>query len=145
MAMYDREMIFSKDQTIAGNGTEYSTDKYDTGLADNPNINTNRELQVACHVTTAFAGGTDMTVNLVESANADLSSPTTLATSGAITTANLTAGKELLRTAVPKTSKRYIGFQFVSTGTAFTAGKVFGGIVRDTDDTAFPAQETGQV
>lgn len=143
MAMFDRELIFSKDQAVT-TGTQYSTDKYDTGLANNPNINTNRELQVACFVTTAFASGTSLTVNFVESDNADLSSPTVLATSGAVAEANLTEGAALLRTAVPRTSKRYLGFQFVTVGT-HTAGTVFGGILRDTDDTVFPAQETGYV
>ena len=142
MAMFDRELIFSNDQAVT-TGTQYSTDKYDAGPTAE-NINTNRALQVACTVTTAFASGTNLTVNFVESDNADLSSPTVLATSGAVAEASLTVGRELLRTAVPRTSKRYLGFQFVTSGT-HTAGKVFGGILRDTDDTVFPAQETGYV
>lgn len=137
----DRELTFSNDQAVT-TGTQVSTDKVDTGVAG-ININTNRELQIFVSVTTAFAGGTNMTVNLVESASSDLSSPTVLATSGAVATASLTAGAVLLRTAVPRTSKRYLGLQFVSTGTAFTAGTIFGGIVRDTDDSVYPAFETG--
>jgi len=140
--MFDREMLFSKDQAVT-TGTQVSTDKYDAGAAAF-NINTNRELQVACFVTTTFASGTSLTVNLVESASADLSSPTVLASSGVVAEANLTAGTALLRTAVPRTSKRYLGFQFVTVGT-HTAGTVFGGILRDVDDTVFPAQETGYV
>ncbi len=141
--MTDRELIFSNDQAVT-TGTQYSTDKYDTGVAGHPNINTNRELQVLVVVTTAFADGTSLTVNLVESANADLSSPTVLASSGTIAEANLTAGTRLLATAVPRTSKRYLGLQFVTVGT-HTAGTVWGGIVRDIDDTAFPVNETGYV
>ncbi|AMU91606.1 hypothetical protein ATM17_21560 [Sphingopyxis macrogoltabida] len=140
--MYDRELIFSKNQAVT-TGTQYSTDKYDAGSAPF-NINTNRELQVACQVTTDFADGTSLNVNFVESDNADLSSPTVLASSGVIAEANLKKGKTLLRTAVPRTTKRYLGFQFVTVGT-HTAGTVFGGILRDTDDTVFPAQETGYV
>lgn len=141
--MTDRETTFSNDQAVT-TGTQYSTDVYDTGLASNPNINTNRELQVLAVVTTAFAGGTSLVCNFVESDNSDLSSPTILAASGTIAEANLTVGKRLLATAVPRTSKRYLGLQFVTVGT-HTAGTVFGGIVRDIDDTAFPAQETGYV
>lgn len=141
MAMTDRETTFSNNQAVT-TGTQYSTDKYDTGLANHPNINTNRELQVLCVVTTTFTGGTSLAVNLVESANADLSSPTVLATSGVIAEASLTAGTRLLATALPRTSKRYLGFQFVTVGT-HGAGAVFGGLVRDIDDTAFPAFETG--
>lgn len=140
MAMFDRELIFSKDQAVT-TGTQYSTDKYDAGAAPY-NINTNRELQVSCVVTTDFADGTSLAVNFVESDNADLSSPTVLIGSGVVAEANLKKGKVLLRTAVPRTSKRYLGFQFVTVGT-HTAGKVFGGILRDTDDDVLPAQETG--
>ena len=141
--MTDRETTFSNDQAVT-TGTQYSTDVYDTGLANHPNINTNRELQVLVEVTTAFTGGTSLVCNLVESANSDLSSPAILAASGTIAEANLTVGKRLLATAVPRTSKRYLGLQFVTVGT-HTTGTVFGGIVRDIDDTAFPAQETGYV
>lgn len=142
MAMTDRETTFSNDQAVT-TGTQVSTDKYDTGN-DGNNINTNRELQVLVVVTTAFAGGTNLTVNLVESASADLSSPTVLATSGAVVEANLTVGRRLLATALPRTSKRYLGLQFVSSGT-HSAGTVFGGLVRDIDDVVFPAQHTGFV
>ena len=143
MAMTDRELTFSNDQAIT-TGTQYSTDKYDTGLADHPNINTNRELQILVVVTTAFAGGTSLVVNLVESDNADLSSPDILAASGTVVEASLIVGARLLATAVPRTSKRYLGLQFVTVGT-HTAGTVFGGIVRDIDDLVFPAQHTGFV
>jgi len=108
----DRELTFSNDQAVT-TGTQVSTDKVDTGVAG-ININTNRELQIFVSVTTTFTGGTSLNVNLVESASADLSSPTVLASSGVITEANLTAGEVLLRTGVPRTSKRYLGLQFVT-------------------------------
>lgn len=136
----DRELTFSNDQAVT-TGTQVSTDKVDTGVAG-ININTNRELQIFVSVTTAFTGGTSLNVNLVESASADLSSPTVLASSGVITEANLTEGKVLLRTGVPRTSQRYLGLQFVTVGT-HSAGTIFGGIVRDTDDSVYPAFETG--
>lgn len=138
--LFDREMIFSKDQAPT-TGTQYSTDVYDQGVAG-VNINTNRELQVFCSVTTDFASGTSLAVNFVQSANADLSSPDVLIGSGVIVEASLLKGTVLLRAAVPRTTKRYLGFQFVTVGT-HTAGKVFGGIVRDTDDTAIPVFNTG--
>lgn len=136
----DRELTFSNDQAVT-TGTQVSTDKVDTGAAG-ININTNRELQIFVSVTTAFAGGTSLNVNLVESASADLSSPTVLASSGVTAEADLTAGRVLLRTAVPRTSKRYLGLQFVTVGT-HSAGTIFGGIVRDSDDSVYPAFETG--
>lgn len=139
--MTDRETTFSNFQAVT-TGTQYSTDKYNTGLANHPNINTGRELQVFVSVGTAFAGGTSLTVNLVESANSDLSSPTVLATTGAIAEASLTAGARLLATALPRTSKQYLGLEFVTVG-IHSAGTIWGGLVRDIDDTAFPTFETG--
>jgi hypothetical protein len=136
----DREMTFSNNQAVT-TGTQNSTDVYDQGVA-NVNINTGRELQVFVSVTTLFASGTSLAVNLVESAASDLSSPTVLATSGVIAEANLTKGAVLLRTAFPRTSKRYLGLQYVTVGT-HTAGTIWGGVVRDTDDTLIPAANTG--
>lgn len=138
----DRELTFSNNQAVT-TGTEYSTDKYDASAgAIGNNVNTGRSLKVVVRVTTAFSGGTNLTVNFVESPNSDLSSPTVLATSGAIAEASLTAGARLIDTVVPRTSKRYLGLQFVSSGT-HGAGKVWGGIVLDSDDATLPAFETG--
>lgn len=136
----DREMTFSNNQAVT-TGTQTSTDVYDQGVAG-VNLNTGRELQVFVSVTTLFASGTSLNVNLVESASSDLSSPTVLLSSGVIAEANLTKGAVLLRASVPRTTKRYLGLQFVTVGT-HTAGTIFGGIVRDTDDTAIPAFNTG--
>jgi hypothetical protein len=137
----DRQLTFSNGQAVT-TGTQLSTDNYDAGVAG-ININTNRELQVVVQVTTAFVGGTNITANLITSAASDMSSPTVIATSGAVVTASLTRGAVLLRASVPRTSQRFIGVQYVSTGT-YTAGNMFAGIVLDTDDTLIPAFETGR-
>lgn len=136
----DRQLTFSNNQAVT-TGTQVSTDVYDMGVAG-INLNTNRELQIYVAVTTAFSGGTSLNVNLVQSAAANLGSPTVLASSGVIATAGLTRGAVLLRLAVPRTSQRYLGLQFVSVGTHST-GTIWGGIVCDTDDTAIPTYETG--
>lgn len=141
MAMTDRETTFSNNQAVT-TGTQYSTDKYDTGLAGHPNINTGRGLQVLVLVTTTFTGGTSLQVNVVESANSDLSSPTVIHTGTVTAEASLTAGTRLIATTLPRTSKRYIGLQFVTVGT-HGAGTIWGGLVRDIDDTSFPNFETG--
>lgn len=136
----DRQLTFSNNQAVT-TGTQLSTDVYDTGAAG-ININTNRELQVYVAVTTAFAGGTSLNVNLIQSAASNMSSPDVLASSGVIAEANLTRGAVLLRLAVPRTSKRYLALQFVNVGT-HSAGTVWGGIVLDTDDTSIPTYEVG--
>ena len=137
----DRQMTFSNGQAVT-TGTQLSTDNYDTGVAG-ININTGYDLQIIAQVTTAFVGGTSLEVQVIQSAASDMSSPTVLATSGAVALASLTRGAVLLRTAVPRTSQRYIGVRYVSVGT-FTAGNTFAGIVEDTDDTLIPAFETGR-
>lgn len=136
----DREMTFSNNQAVT-TGTQVSTDVYNQGVA-NVNINTGRELQIFVSVTTAFASGTSLQVNVIESANSDLSSPTVLMSSPVVAEANLTKGAVLLRSAYPRTTKQYLGLQFVTVGT-HTAGTVWGGIVLDTDDTLIPAANTG--
>jgi hypothetical protein len=138
----DRQLTFSNGQAITAAATTVSTDIYDTGAA-NININTGGELQIYVAVTEAFVGGTNVTVNLIQSATENMASPTVLATTGAIATAALTRGAVLLRSQLPRTSQRFIALQYVSTGT-YTAGRLFGGIVEDTDDTLIPARETGR-
>lgn len=137
----DRQLTFSNNQAVT-TGTQVSTDIYDTGAA-NININTNRELQIVAQVTTAFASGTSTTVNLIQSATENMASPTVIATSGVVALAGLTRGAVLLRTAVPRTSQRYLAIQYVTVGT-HTAGNMFAGIVLDTDDTLIPTYETGR-
>jgi hypothetical protein len=138
----DRQLTFSNGQAITAAATSLSTDIYDTGAAG-ININTNRRLQIYVAVSEAFVGGMNVTVNLIQSATENMASPTVLASSGTVATAALTRGAVLLRMAVPRTSQRYISLQYVSTGT-YTAGRLFGGIVCDTDDTLIPAFETGR-
>lgn len=137
----DRQNTFSNGQAVTSAGTALSTDIIDTGAAG-ININTNRELQLYVGVTETFVGGTNVTVNLIQSATENMASPDILVSSGTIATANLTRGAVLLRLAVPRTSKRYLALQIVSTGT-YSAGRLFGGLVRDTDDTLIPTYETG--
>jgi hypothetical protein len=138
----DRQNTFSVNQAITTAATTVSTDIIDTGV-NGININTNRGLQLYVAVTEAFVGGTNVTVNLIQSATENMASPTVLVSSGTIATAQLTRGAVLLRLAVPRTSQRFLALQYVSTGT-YTAGRLFGGLVLDTDDTLIPTYETGR-
>lgn len=132
----DAQTKFSDAQAVT-TGTQLSTNAYDMGVARD--IGRGRDLRIFVNVATTFTGGTDLTVKVVESANSDLSSASVIATGPTVVEASLTAGKALLDIALPQTSKRYLGLQFVSTGT-HTAGAVNGGIVMNTDsNTTFPA------
>jgi hypothetical protein len=132
----DAQAKFSDAQAVT-TGTQVSTNAYDMGTARDISRGTN--LRVYANVGTAFASGTSLTVNVIQSANSDLSSPTVIATGATIAEASLTAGKSLLDVVLPTTSARYLGLQFVTVGT-HTAGTVNGGIVMSSDsNTTFPA------
>jgi hypothetical protein len=132
----DAQTKFSDAQAVT-TGTQVSTNDYDMGIARD--IGRGRDLRVYCNVVTAFTGGTSLQVNLIQSANSDLSSPTVIYAGTAVAEASLTAGANLMDIVLPKTTQRYIGFQFVTVGT-HTAGAVTGGIVMNTDsNTYFPA------
>lgn len=136
----DREARFSSAQAVT-TGTQYSTNSYDT--ADGSSIGDGEELWLVANVGTAFAGGTSLAVNVVDSANADLSSPTVLAGSGVIAEASLTAGARILRLRLPSNTQRYVGLQFVTVGT-HTAGTINANIVRDADTNRAYSFETGR-
>jgi hypothetical protein len=132
----DAQTNFSNAQAVT-TGTQLSTNSYDMGVARD--IGRGRDLRVYASATTAFASGTSLQVNIVESVNSDLSSSSVIYTGAVIAEASLTAGKSLIDQVLPATSKRYIGLQFVTVGT-HTAGAVTGGIVMNTDsNTYFPA------
>lgn len=135
----DRQMTFSPNQAVTASAL--STDVYDSGV-EGIDINNGRQLTIFGTVTTAFAGGTSVQLQLIESSSSDMSSPDVLAESQVIAVADLVAGKELLRTTMPRTSKRYISARYVVVGTP-TAGEIWAGIVCTADDTVVPNFETG--
>ena len=135
----DAQTRFSNAQAVT-TGTQYSDNVYDAGVARD--IGRGAPLRVVVTVDTTFTGGTNLQVNVVESANADLSSSTALSTGAVIAEASLVAGARIVDRHLPQTSKRYIGLQFVSTGT-HGAGKLSGGIVIDSDSNTVFAANTG--
>ena len=135
----DAQTRFSNQQALT-TGTELSTNVYDLGVARD--VGRGAPLRVVVTVDATFTGGTNVTVNIIESANSDLSSATIIAAGTAIVEASLTAGAKLLDRVLPLTSKRYVGLQYVSTGT-HGAGKLSGGIVIDSDSGTQFAGNTG--
>ncbi len=123
----DAQTWLAKAQALT-TGTAYSN-AYDNGLARD--IGRGTPLRALVLVNTTFTGGTNETVNFVESANADLSSPTVLFGVTPLEAA-LTAGATVMDVTIPKTTKRYVGFQFVASGT-HTTGKLDALIVIDSD------------
>lgn len=113
----DAELRPSQNQSLTGAAaTTTSTNTVDLLSASN-DIGRGYPRRAFATVTAAFAGGTSVQALLVESANADLSSSTTLVSGEAVAVADAVAGKVLLDVVVPRTTKRYIGFKFVTVGT----------------------------
>ncbi len=117
-------------QAITGTDA-YSTNAIDLGAA--VNISRGKEKRLYVKVDgTAFAGGTSLEVQYVQSANANLGSHDVLATTGAVLTASLTANAVLMDLPLPSNTKRYVGLRFDVTGT-MSQGTVSGWIVDTTD------------
>lgn len=132
----------SNNQPITGTGTVVSTDRIDL-LSANRNVGRSFPMRMAVNVTAALAGGTSIQAQLVESANADGSSPTVLASGPVVALASATAGAELLDVPIPGTAKRYLGVQYVLVGTFTGAGTVSAHVVAETDNQTYPAMNTG--
>lgn len=137
----DAEARFSNAQAIT-TGVQYSTNSYYRGLTP-ADIGSGQRLKVVCTVTTTFAGGTSLVVDVVESDTADLSvSPVVVSAGAAVVEATLIAGYKIRDVVIPKTSKPYYGLRFTTVGT-HSAGAVFAAIVEDTDSNTVYAANTG--
>lgn len=132
----------SNNQLITGTGTVVSTDRIDL-LSANRNVGRSFAMRMAVSVTGTLAGGTSIQAQLVESANADGSSPTVLASGPVVALAAATAGAELLDVPIPGTAKRYLGVQYVLVGTFTGTGTVSAHVVAETDNQTYPAMNTG--
>lgn len=109
----DRETWLSQ-QVALTTGTVVSN-TYDRGMVGD--VGLGRNIRAIINVITTFTGGTNETFNFIQSANSDLSSPDILATTGAVLEASLIAGTRVMDIVIPKTTKRYLGFQYVASGT----------------------------
>lgn len=122
--------------------TVVSTDSVDL-LAATRNMGRGKPKRAVVKVTVALAGGTNIIAQLIQSANANLSSPDVLATGPTVTQANAIAGATLLDVPIPDTTKRYLGFQFTTTGTFTGAGAVQGIFVAESDYNPYLPANTG--
>jgi len=135
----DAQTRFSTAQAVT-TGTQLSTNSYDLGSARD--VGGGRRLKVFCNVGATFTGGTSLQVNIVEDSASNLGTATVVIAGQVIAEANLTAGAKLLDIDLPKTTKRYVGLQFVTVGT-HGAGAVDAGIVLDTDSAIYYPANTG--
>lgn len=132
----------SNQQAITGTGTVVSTDSIDL-LSANRNVGRSFPMRMHANITSSLAGGTSIQAQLIESANANLSSPTVLASGPVVPLADAVAGKEILDVPIPGTSKQYLGVQYVLVGTFTGTGKVSAHVVAETDNQPYPPMNTG--
>ena len=128
----DSLLRVSEDQAVTS--TAYSTNTVDLSAARDVGEGTTLYMNFA--LTEAFANGTNITFEVVTSANANLSSHDVVGSSTTIATAALTLGKNIVVAINPQIAskgKRYLGARYVVTGT-MNAGKVTADVVETIGD-----------
>ena len=128
----DKLLRVSEDQAVTA--TAYSSETIDLSVARDVGEGTALYMNFA--LTEAFANGTNITFEVVTSANANLSSHDVIGSSATIATAALTLGKNIVVRINPDIAgkgKRYLGARYVVTGT-MNAGKVTADVVETIGD-----------
>jgi len=140
----DALLLLSDAQADIRNAATYvSTNTVDLGVTKRDQ-GVGERLFVLFTVDVAFAGGTAVYAQIITSAAANLGSPTVLATSPTFADATLVAGFNFYMPIPPRplattAAQRYLGVQYVGTGT-HSAGSISARIVKDvTDLTYFPS------
>lgn len=143
MAYTDAQNRFSENQSLVGSGTIVSTNWIDL-LTPNKNIGMSGRGRIVATMTATLTGATAVQAQVVESANANMSSPTVIASGPTVAVADAVAGgKPILDIALPNSTKRYIGLQYVLTGTA-TAGTVWAGVTETIDHNPYLPANLGR-
>jgi hypothetical protein len=112
-----------------------STNVIDLGTARD--IGEGEDLYMVFTVVQAFNTLTSLTMEIVTDDNDSMSSPTAIASTGAVALANLTAGKQFVVRIPPQVAslgERYMAARYDVTGTNPTQGSVLAQIVKDIQD-----------
>jgi hypothetical protein len=128
----DKLLRVSTDQALTT--TAVSADTIDLSVARD--IGEGEELYMNFAVTTALTGGTSVKFEVVQSASADLSSPTVIGSTDAVAAASLVAGYNTAVRINPQiggNGQRYIGARYTIVGT-FSAGAVTADVVKNIQD-----------
>lgn len=131
----DKYLRLSEDQEVLTSAVSTNT----IDLSQARDVGEGKPLYMVFTVTTAFtraAGALTVTMNVITDDDAALGSPTTLASTGAIAKADLTAGAQFVLQIPPVLGSkglRYLGASFTNSATADT-GKVTVDIVETFQD-----------
>jgi hypothetical protein len=128
----DKLLRVSTDQALTT--TAVSTDTIDLSIARD--MGEGQELFMNFAVTAALTGGTSVKFEVIQSASADLSSPTVIGSTDAVVTASLVAGYNTAVRVNPQIGsrgQRYIGARYTISGT-YSAGTVTADVVATIQD-----------
>lgn len=139
--MFDKQNLLSDSQDLSQvAGTYVSTNTIDLGAAGVdtlgntlPNDPGRSGGDILITVDETFTSGGSATVrfDIITSANADLSSPTIIASTPALAYTALTAGYQAKLSLSPGIAQRYLGVQYVIATATTTAGTATAGFVAD--------------
>jgi len=125
----DHLLICSEAQTLVGNQDVAIPSTF--SIPAGRDIGTGTPIRALVTVDTTVVGGSGgVKVDYIESATANLGTPTVLAS--VTSAATPAAGTVLMDMAIPRNTKAYVGFQFTPLGSNITDGKIDAELIRDT-------------
>lgn len=125
--LYDKENLFSENQAITADAASTNVVCLAQGTLKEAAFGTPIPLRI--QVTETFATLTSLEIKVQTDDNEAFSSPTTLATTGAIAAADLVEGFVAPINFIPKGNEGYMRLYYDVTGSNATAGKITAGIV----------------
>lgn len=130
--LYDLETLFSDDQAITADAASTNVVKMSGGKFKEVSFGTPMPLRIQCTETFTGTSVTSVEIKVQTDDNESFSSPTTLATTGAVPAASLVAGYVAPINFVPKGNEGYMRLYYDVTlgdGGSISAGKFTAGIV----------------
>jgi hypothetical protein len=126
MSVLDRQVLFSDSQAVTASAV--STDVVDLGSSRD--IGAGAPVDVVLQVTETFtaAGGATLTGALQTASDEAFSSPLTLTSTGALALADLTVGRKISISSVPRGTLRFLRLAYTVATGPMTAGRVTAGV-----------------
>ena len=131
--LLDKQNLFSDDQAITADAASTNVIKMAGTIKEVAN---GTPIPLLIQVTEGFTGATSIEIKVQTDDNAAFSSPTTVATTGAIGSSSLVAGYVAAINYVPKGNEGYMRLYYdvtVGSGGSISAGKITAGIVAGLD------------